>query len=491
MKKRILAFDFGASSGRAMIGTFDNNNITLEEIHRFSNDPVIVRGTIYWDVLRLFHEIKQGIIKAVASGGFDAIGIDTWGVDFGLIGTDGTLLSNPLNYRDDFFAGMMDEAFSKVDKQEVYDKTGIQFMRFNTIFQLVALATKKPDLLSRTDKILLMPDLFGYFLTGEQKCEYTNATTTQLINAKTQDWDIDLCTRLGIPTNILPPIINSGEIYGVLSDDIVNELGTEKTPVIAVASHDTASAIVATPCNTQDFIYISCGTWSLFGTEISSAIINEKTFKYNLTNEGGYDKKITLLKNIMGLWLIQQSKKYWGNQGENVTYASLEKEALSVPSFKCFIDVDDESFTPPGNMPKRVQEFCQKTNQYVPQTKGEIMRCIYESLALKYRLSLDMIKDVTDKSYSTIHMIGGGTKDNLLCQMTSNSCNVPVLAGPIEATVTGNVAACLIKLGAIENLATARDIVKNSTTPISYAPCDTAEWDSAYRVFKQTLGLDI
>lgn len=491
MVKKILAFDFGASSGRAMIGTFENNQISLQEIHRFSNDPVIVSGTIYWDVLRLYHEIKQGIIKAVSMGGFDAIGIDTWGVDFGIIGKDGTLLANPYNYRDDFTIGMMEEAFARIDKQEVYNKTGIQFMRLNTIFQILALSLKKQDLLSRADKILLMPDLFGYFLTGEKKCEYSNATTTQLINATTQTWDLDLCQKLGIPTDILPPIIASGEQYGILSDDVVAELNAPKVPVIAVASHDTASAIVATPCDSEDFIYISCGTWSLFGTEIAKPIINEKTFSYNLTNEGGYGNKITLLKNIMGLWLIQQSKKYWENQGEDVSYASLEKDALSATAFKCFIDVDEDVFSTPGNMPARVQKYCKQTNQYIPITKGEIMRCIYESLALKYRVSLDMIKNVTGKSYPAIHMIGGGTKDNLLCQMTANSCDTQVLAGPIEATVTGNVAACLIKLGAVENLAQAREIVKNSTSPIHYTPTDTKSWDNAYDTFKQVLSIDV
>lgn len=322
--KRVLAFDFGASSGRAMLAKFDGETFTMEEIHRFSNDPVSVGGSLYWDILRLFHEIKQGILKAVQAGGFDCIGIDTWGVDFGLIDADGDLLANPRHYRDSFSADIPEQVYKTIPKEEFYLKTGIQIIHFNTVFQLLAYANKKPHLLERADKMLLIPDLFNYFLTGEKKAEYTEASTTQLLDPNTKDWNYDLCKTLGIPTKILPPIIGSGKVYGMLTDEICEELSCEKVPVISVASHDTASAIVATPNTGKDFIYISCGTWSLFGTECDEPCINAKTCAYNLTNEGGFGQKTTLLKNIMGLWLIQQSRKYWIGIGETVSYGDLE-----------------------------------------------------------------------------------------------------------------------------------------------------------------------
>ncbi len=486
--KRILAFDFGASSGRAMLAKFDGKTFDMEEIHRFSNDPVSVNGVLYWDVLRLYHEIKQGILKAVQAGGFDCIGIDTWGVDFGLIDKDGNLLANPIHYRDAYTDGMMEEVYKKIPRNKLYAKTGIQILQLNTIFQLMAYSLKKNDTLKRADKLLLVPDLFNYFLTGEKKAEYTEASTTQLLDPKTKDWNYDLCKLLDIPTDILPPIVPSGSINGYLTNELCEELGCEKVPVISVASHDTASAIVATPNTGKDFIYISCGTWSLFGTECDNAIINEKTSRYNLTNEGGFGNKITLLKNIMGLWLIQQSRKYWVNIGDNVSYGDLEKAALQEKPFACFIDPDDASFVAPGNMPKRVQEYCKRTGQYVPQTKGEIMRCIYESLALKYRLTFDAIQDVTEKSYDAIHMIGGGTKDNFLCQLTANATNTTVYAGPIEATVTGNIAACLVALGEVDGLAQAREIVKATTTPIVYTSNRALDWEDAYQKFKAIIG---
>ena len=315
MSKKVLAFDFGASSGRAMLAEFDGKDITMNEIHRFSNDPVKLQGTFYWDILRLMHEIKQGIVKAVNAGGFDAIGIDTWGVDFGLLDKEGKLLGNPLHYRDENTMGIIEEADKVVPKAEIYERTGIQFARYNSLFQLYSLATKRPDILERAEKMLFIPDLMAYFLTGEMKAEFTIASTSQMLDAKTQAWDDELLEKLSIPKKILPEIIPCGSISGMLSDEICEELGCKKVPVIAVASHDTGSAVVAVPNVTDDFIYISCGTWSLFGTELSKPIINEKTEKYNFTNEGGYGGKVRLLKNIMGLWLIQESRRQWIREG--------------------------------------------------------------------------------------------------------------------------------------------------------------------------------
>ena len=313
--KRVLAFDFGASSGRAILATYADGKIAMQEIHRFSNDPVNLCGTLYWDVQRLFFEIKQGITKAVHQGGFDAIGIDTWGVDFGLLDAHGQLVANPVHYRDERTVGMMEKAYEKVPQQELYDRTGIQLMRLNTVFQLVSLAENRPDLLERAETMLLMPDLLAYFLTGAKYAEYSEVSTTQMLDPKTGDWAYDLLERLGIPTRLLPKIIDAGTPYGTLRADICDELGCPAVPVIAVCTHDTGSAVAAVPSQKDDFIYISCGTWSLFGTELKAPIINETSRRFNLTNEGGYGRTARMLKNIMGLWLIQESRRQWIREG--------------------------------------------------------------------------------------------------------------------------------------------------------------------------------
>ena len=435
-------------------------------------------------MLRLFFEIKQGITKAVHQGGFDAIGIDTWGVDFGLLDKKGRLLNNPVHYRDTRTVGMMEKVFQTVPQKELYDETGIQMARLNTIFQLYSLVQNEPETLALADTMLLMPDLFAYLLTGVKRAEYTEVSTTQMLNPKTGDWHYKLLEKLGIPTRILPKIIDAGETYGLLSDEICEELGCPKVPVIAVATHDTGSAVASVPSQKDDFIYISCGTWSLFGTELSAPVINDTTSRFNLTNESGFGCTTRMLKNIMGLWLIQESRRQWIREGFDVSYADLEREALEAEPFRCFINPDDPSFELPGNQPRRVQEYCERTGQTIPQTRGEIMRCIYESLAMKYRATFQQIREVTGKSYETIHMIGGGTKDRLLCQMTADACNTPVIAGPIEATAMGNIAVQLIALGEFSGLKEARAVIANSELPKSYTPSDTAAYDAAYARFQ-------
>lgn len=483
-EKRVLAFDFGASSGRAIIGHFDGENIRLEEIHRFSNDPVKVGNTLYWDVLRLFHEIKQGLVKAKLAGGFDSVGIDTWGVDFGLVDEFGCLVENPVHYRDLRTAGLVEETFKTIPKEELYGRTGIQFMELNTLFQLVALKKYRPHILQRADKLLFMPDLFAYLLTGNMQTEYSIATTSQMVDIKTKDWACDLLDKLGLPKDILTPIVPSGTPKGELSDEICEELGLEKAKVISVCGHDTQSAITAVPSDEKSFAFLSSGTWSLFGTELPEPIVNETSLQINITNEGGYGGMTGLLKNIIGLWLIQESRRQWKREGQDYSYADLERMALSEEPFKCFIDPDAPEFTPPGDIPERVREFCGKTGQYVPQTVGEVMRCIYESLAMKYRLTFEKIKECTGRDYPAIHVIGGGTKDTLLCQMTADSCNVPVKAGPIEATVLGNIAVQLMSSGDIPDIATAREIVSRSETLRTYEPKDADAWTAAYDRFK-------
>ncbi|MBE6727284.1 MAG: rhamnulokinase [Ruminococcaceae bacterium] len=485
--KRILSFDFGASSGRAMLATLQNGKIQMEEIHRFSNDTVIVRGTMYWDILRLFFEIKTGITKAVNSGGFDAIGIDTWGVDFGLIDKNGNLLSNPVHYRDKRTEGVMEKVFETVSRDELYSMTGTQCLRINTLYQLMALKYNEPELLERTEKMLLIPDLFAYMLTGEMKAEASIVSTTNLFDPYKRDWNFELIEKLGLPENIFAPVIKPGSVYGYLTDDICEELGCEKVPVIAVATHDTASAVAATPSLSDDFVYISCGTWSLFGIENKTPILTAEAANANFTNEGGFDDTTRFLKNIMGLWLIQESRRQWRREGKELGFDILEKEALASEPFRCFIDVDDPLFETAGNLPKRVQQFCERTGQYVPQTIGEIMRCIYQSLAMKYKYTFNKLNELGGKKYNRINILGGGIKDKLLCQMTADACNVEVLAGPTEATVMGNIAVAYCALGEIDGFSGIRKAVTNSTELKHYTPTDNSAWENAYQEYIKIL----
>lgn len=483
MTKRVLAFDFGASSGRAIIGCFDGDKITLEEVHRFSNDPVSVGGTVYWDVLRLFYEIKQGIIKAKIAGGFDSIGIDTWGVDFGLIDSEGKLMENPVHYRDARTAGLVDEAFKTMPKEKLYGITGIQFMELNTLFQLISLKKNRPWMLERADKMLFMPDLFGYMLTGKMCAEYSIASTSQLIDLDKRTWSKEILDAFGIKESVFAPLVQPGTVLGELSKEVCEECGVDPVPVISVCGHDTQSAITSVPCEDGDFAFLSSGTWSLFGTELDKPIVNETSMNINITNEGGFDGSTGFLKNIIGLWLIQESRRQWKREGKEYSYADLEKLALAAEPFKCFIDPDAPEFVPHGNIPERVREFCRKTGQYVPETVGEIMRCIYESLAMKYRLTFEKLRECTERDYPVIHVIGGGTKDGLLCQMTANSCDRTVKAGPIEATVMGNVAVQLMSNGSVENIGQARKIVADSSELKTFEPKDTDKWAEAYEDF--------
>jgi len=490
MAKTVLAIDLGASNGRAILGKFDGEKIALTEVHRFENNPVMLGSVFYWDILHLLHEIKQGLVKGRNSGGFDSIGIDTWGVDFGILDASGQLMQNPIHYRDNRTVGMVEEVCDIVGRDALYQSTGTQFMNLNTIFQLYSLAKNHPDMLERSSGILLMPDLLGYFLTGKRTAEYSMASTTQMMNPRTGDWNREIMEQLGIPTRLFPDIVRSGTVLGTLSREVQEELVLDPVQVISVAGHDTASAVVATPATDEDFIYISCGTWSLFGTELQEPIINEKSLRYNVTNEGGYDNTIRFLKNIIGLWLIQETRRQYRREGREYSYNDLEKHALAAEPFRYFIDPDAPEFGVPGNLPRRIREYCGKTGQGEPQTVGEIMRCIYESIAMKYRNVYDLLGDCTGKIYRHIHMIGGGTKDNLLCQMTAESTGCDVVAGPIEATALGNIAVQLMALGEIENLAQARQVIINSFQPVTYAPREEHDvWEKAYGDFCKATNL--
>lgn len=477
--RKVLAIDFGASSGRAILGSFDGNKIELTEVHRFSNDPNFENGQLRWNAEKLFNEIKTGIKEASKISDFDSIAIDTWGVDYGIIDKEGKLAENPFNYRDTRTDNILEKAFSIIPEKELYALTGIQIMNFNTLFQLLTVEDK-----SNIDKILLMPDLFNYMLTGEKFCEATNCSTTQMFDQKTHDWNWEVIDRFGYPRSIFPKVIKAGTVVGMMKPELAAELGVEPKEVIAIGSHDTASAVAAVPSKDKDFIFISCGTWSLFGTVTDSPVISEKSNMYNITNEFGFADKTRFLRNIIGLWLIQETKRQYAREGKNYSYGDMEEMALKAEPFKYFIDPDDQVFVTPGDMPGRIREYCEKTGQGTPKTDGEIVRCIYESIALKYRKSFAMIADCTGKEYSSIHMVGGGTKDKLLCQMTANSTGAKVIAGPIEATALGNIAVQLYAKGDITDIT---EVIMNSSEIKEYTPCNTEEWDKAYERFEKLI----
>ena len=405
-----------------------------------------------------------------------------------MLDKNGKLLSNPVNYRDNRTDGMPEEVEKIISSKELYARTGIQSMRFNTIYQLMALKLKEPELLERTDKILLTPDLLAYLLTGEIKEEVSIASPSILLDPNTTDWDFELIEKLGFPKKIFAPVVKSGSVYGMLSDELCEELGCKKVPVIAVACHDTASAVAATPSDTDDFVYISCGTWSLFGIENKEPILDERAAEANFTNEVGFNNTTRFLKNIIGLWLIQESRRQWRREGIEVGFDVLEKEALASEPFKCFIDVDAPVFEVAGNLPKRVCEYCEKTGQYVPQNRGEIMRCIYQSLAMKYKYTFNSLESLANRKYESINILGGGIKDKLLCQMTSDACAVKVLAGPTEATVMGNIAVAFYALGEIKDGKDIRKIVSASTELKVYEPQDSDAWEEAYKNYLKVIG---
>ncbi len=481
----VLAFDFGASSGRAILGSFDGKKLTLKEIHRFDNEPVYFNGNFYWDILRLFHEVKQGLLKAKEYD-FKAIGVDTWGVDYALITKNGRVIGNPYNYRDERTAAIREELKKTIPDKELYKMSGIQVMNLNTIYQILETMKNDADIYDLADKMILMPDLFGYLLTGNVYAERSVASTTQLLDPVTKEWNKELIKKLGIKESLFPKLVDAGTKTGTLRDEILSELEMEKKDVIAVAGHDTASAVAAVPADEDSFVYISCGTWSLFGTELDMPCITEKSMDMNITNETGYGNNTRFLKNIIGLWMIQETRRAFRRMGKEYTYAEMEKLAREAEPFKCFIDPDEPRFTPPGNQIQRIRDFCRETNQRIPETDGEIIRCIYESLAMKYKYTFDMLKDCTGKDFGAIHMVGGGTKDGFLCQMTADFSNTPVIAGPIEATAAGNIAVQLISMGEIKDLKEARKVIADSFEVEHFNP-NNADIEKEYQRFIKIL----
>lgn len=486
---KMLAFDFGASSGRAILGKFDGEKLETREIHRFSNDPVRVMGHLHWDILRLFYEIKQGLLKCAYAENRDihSIGIDTWGVDIGLLDGKGNLIYSPYHYRDSLTDGIMEEVFKIIPKDELYRLTGLQFMKFNTIFQLFAIKNLNPAMFKEVKTILMISDLFNYFLTGMKATEYTIASTTQLFDPINRDWSREIISKLQLPDHIFPEIIQPGKVLGKISSDIAEECGIGTIPVIATTSHDTASAVAAVPAMEEQFVYISCGTWSLMGVEAEQPVINHKSYALSYSNEGGINSKIRFLKMIMGLWLIQECKRQWDLEGKSYSFSELESLALAAEPFKAFIDPDDISFMPPGNMPERIAKYCSDTGQYVPNEPGEIARCIAQSLSLKYRMTVENLEEILGKRLPVIHMVGGGIKNRMLCRLTANATGRDVFAGPVEATSIGNLMVQAIALGEVKNLREVRQIIKSSFPIEKYKPQDTEKWDEAYNRFIKIL----
>ncbi|MBP0983623.1 MAG: rhamnulokinase [Oscillospiraceae bacterium] len=486
MSKTVLVFDFGASSARAMLCKCENGGISLEEIHRFPNVPITENGHLRWDIDELWEQMKIAISFGVFNGGFDAISIDTWGVDFGLIGQDGELLEKPVHYRDSRTEGMLEEVCAKIPAKELFMQSGIQPMNINTLFQLNYLVNHEKNSIFRAEKLLMMPDLFAYFLTGQFKNEFTEATTTQLIDQKAKGWNIPLIEALGIPKRIFSPLIQPGEMYGELKQELADEFRIENVPVYACPSHDTASAVLAVPSQEEHFAFLSCGTWTLFGTELRRPVVTEQAMKMGLTNEGGSGGTTTLLKNIMGLWLIQETRRWYNEKdGRDYSFSELEKMALESAPFVSFIDPNAPDFAAPDDMPLKIQEFCRRTGQKVPETPGEIMRCIYQSLACEFALTLGEISELIGFEFKQIHMIGGGTKDKLLCQLTADAAGITAVAGPVEATALGNGLSTLIALGEIPDIAAARQMIIDSGLTQEFQPQQHEKWLQPLESYKK------
>ncbi|NUT47463.1 MAG: rhamnulokinase [Saccharothrix sp.] len=472
------AVDIGASSGRVIAGRVGPNSLAIEEVHRFPNRPVRVRGTLHWDILGLYGEALEGLRTLVrTSVAPTSIGIDTWAVDYGLLDARGDLIANPVHYRDGRTDGVMDRLLAGVAARDIYGVTGLQFLPFNTLYQLAA---ESRDRLEGAAQLLLIPDLLAYWLTGCAGAERTNASTTQLYDVRTGTWSTQLAAQAGVPARLLPPLRDPGGLIGPLTADAAEATGLDPaTPVVAVGSHDTASAVVGVPAQGRDFAYISCGTWSLVGVELDKPVLTEESRAANFTNEVGVDGTIRYLRNVMGLWLLQESLRVWQSQGIATDLPTLLQQAAAEPPFRSVIDPDDPSFLPPGDMPARIARYCRRTDQPVPQTPAAIVRCVVESLALAYRGTVRDAARLSGNPVNTIHLVGGGARNELLCRLTADACGLPVVAGPVEATALGNVLIQARTAGVVRDLTEIRTLIATTQPLRRYDPTgDAAVWDA-------------
>jgi rhamnulokinase len=481
LERNYLAIDIGAESGRAILGVLDDGKLSLREMHRFSNGPVRVPEGLQWDVLHLWSEIKAGIAASVKGGArLEGVGLDTWGVDFALLDGNGALLANPFHYRDARTDGMLEEAFRRMPRADIFASTGVQFMQINTLYQLLSMSLQNSNLLDVAQTFVTIPDLFNYWLSGQITNEFTNATTTQCFDPLKRSWSLPLLTAFDIPSRLFHAVTESGSVIGNLLPTVGDETRAGGIPVVLPACHDTGSAVAAVPANNQDFAWISSGTWSIMGAEVHQPILTDQALKYNFTNEGGVFGTWRLSKNIMGLWLVQECRRTWQREGEDLTYEEINRLASEANPFIACIDPDDGVFLHPGNMPGRIQKYCADTSQTVPRTRGEIARIALESLALKYRWVLERLEELSGKRLDPIHIIGGGSKNRLLNQFSANCTQRKVIAGPVEAAAVGNILIQAIALGHLASLPEARALIHSSFAPEVYEPQATTEWDAAY-----------
>jgi len=483
-KNHYLAFDLGASSGRAILGILEDKKLKLVEVHRFKNQMTRIHGSYYWNIYSLFDELKTGLKKCISEFGIqpDSIGVDTWGVDYSLVSASGQLIGLPFAYRDHRTDGIMDKFFKILPKNNTYLLSGIQFMQFNTLFQLFASKQENHSRLKIAESLLYTPDTLNYLFTGIKKNEYTISSTSQLLKPGKSEYESELLKAAGISESLVEEIIQPGTEVGRILPEIQEDTGSKEIPCIAVASHDTASAIVSVPADSENWAYLSSGTWSLLGIESSVPLVSEKTLEMNFTNEGGVEGTTRFLKNIMGMWLIQECKRIWDEEKE-MHWQEIVDLSNETEPFKYLINPDDSRFLNPGNMPEAIQEYCRLTGQPIPETKGEIARCIYDSLVLKYKYTIKQIEAVTGKSIEKLHIIGGGANNIAMNQLTADATGITVWAGPTEATATGNLMLQAKAMGIVNSLAEIRETIRNSFEINEYKPSPKLDWESAYQNF--------
>ena len=488
--KSFLAFDLGATSGRSILGSLENGRLQMKELTRFPNQILQIGNHFHWNIYSLFEHLKAGLVAAKAEGvEITSIGIDTWGVDFALIADDGSILGAPYAYRDPHTVGAPEKYFELVSRERVYDLTGIQVMNFNSLYQLFALTQANNSLLKATKEILFMPDALAYMLTGNKVVEYTIASTSQILNPRTKKFEAELLEKAGVSPLILGEIVMPGHVIGTLKDDLAEESELGKVKVVAVAGHDTGAAVAAVPASNENFAYLSSGTWSLMGIEVKDAIINTETSTLNFTNEGGVEGTTRFLKNITGMWLLEQCLKEWKKEGITYAYEKLVQMADTVPAFQSMVDTDHATFANPPSMTKAIVDYCNVTGQTAPSTHAEFVRCIFESLSLKYKYVLGLLKNLAPFPIEKLHVIGGGSKNPLLNQWTANSIGIPVIAGPSEATAIGNIMIQAKAAGCVDSLQEMRQIIGESVQLDEFIPENTEEWKVAYDKFVKITNL--
>ena len=483
-----LAFDLGAESGRAVLGTLDGAKLAVHEVRRFPNTPLSFAGHIHWNVYALFDEMKAAMREAAAAIGERpaSLGVDTWGVDFGLFAKDGGLLGLPFCYRDHRNAGAMEDYFKLVPRDALYQATGIQFMPFNTLFQIYAMVRERSPLLDAASDLLFMPDLFNFMLTGRRTAEFTIASTSQIVDPRTRRWIPGLFQAMGLSKPLLRDIVDPGTVLGPLTPEMAAATGLREVPVVATAGHDTAAAVAAVPAQGEDWAYISSGTWSLVGIEAGSPIISARSLSANFTNEGGVGGTVRFLKNVSGLWLLQGCRKAWSAEGA-ASYDELARAAAGAPPFAALVDPDDPAFLNPPDMPEAIAAYCRRTGQTPPSSKAALVRSLLESLALKYRFVIEELGQIVERPIARIHVIGGGSRNALLCQFTADATGLPVVAGPAEATAIGNILVQALALGHLSSPAEIRAIIRDSFELRTYEPSGPGSWDPAYLRFRGIL----